>query len=267
MSRVITMEFSSDFVGECARALQAHQETVVLLKSWRRAHDVSELINEDSNTVRGILMGIRDATDAALRLETSENKEEVRMLASWTCDLRSNLGTTSKSLQMDVVTTMEKRLKDTELKAVVEEFNLYTPFNKAYGLVIRMGRYRALRDLDNTNTRDAREGFRKRVMTDLRLLFAVFEAAARYATEENEKKYFTEACIKLEKLLMNASAVAKARATRSMNGKDAEGEHLPEEGVENDTGGYNGVDNAPESDHNPEVGDNDGGDVNEHPAE
>lgn len=248
--------FESEFIRMCVAVFQSHRKTVELLKAWKRAHDLSELIDERFDKCRDMLIGIRGSIDAAVKFDKPETRNEVRLLVNWIKDVRGDLGVNSKSQQKDNVQTLTKRVNaDTELAEAIETIGLSSEFNQVIRLQSEIATYRELRDIDNNYSRDVRDGFRTRLLNDLRLLLAGFEAMAIYGPEDEQGQYI-DLCIGLEKLLVTACTPPKARATRSKNEKDAESDMLPEEGI----------DTTPDSAHNPDAGNIEDGNVNDDPS-
>lgn len=230
MARLRDVELLDSGLMRCIVNLSSHRDAVTLLRTWKRAHDVSELIDELAVENRGILMGMRDAIDSAKRLKTAENDAEVRLLVNWVRDVRSKMGSNTKSYQKEVIDTMANRLAENEeLSEAVESFGLDSHFTQVVRNLRQMTTYRSVRDSDNSYGKDVRGGLREKITDDLRLTMAVLEATAKYLNEDSEECF--EIGHNLEKLLIGAGAPPKARATRSMNesegGDDESGDLLP----------------------------------------
>ncbi len=230
-ARIKTYIFTNEYVNMCINAVLAYEEPVDLLRTWKRAHDVSTLIDDLSDKSRDLLIGIRSAVDAAIKFETPQNSKNVRLLANWIKDVRSEMSSNTKAYQIDAVDKMEKRVKaDTQLEEALDEFGLSSHFNNISAMMGQMISYRSLRDNDNTHGRDVRDGLRAKILDDMRLALAALEGMAKHSSEDGE--FYFEVSRNFEKLLVTACTPQKARATRSKNEKESESDMQPEEGIE-----------------------------------
>lgn len=227
--RLVGIIFTDDYMNRCMTGLLSHKEAVALLRAWKRAHDVSKLIDSLVDDSRDVLMGLRDAINASVRLAKPENKEASLLLVDWINDSKHLMGTNTRSYQQGVVRTLNDRLEeDQKLGEALETFGLDTHFDDVKRMHGTISTYQNLRDSDNTSSKDVRERFRELVLDDMRLTFSTLEGLAKYDSEEGDTYY--DLCLNLERYLVSASTPKKARATRSENER-AENDELPEEGI------------------------------------
>lgn len=226
-------KFNEPMISAQYKLLQQDRKVLTELHTAPLKHHLSDDINNAFAHMRGLMIGLKSTIKALQNLPDGELKEKTSILNHWIRPVEQNMSSQGVSRCFQAASHIQSVYERAEkIRDEVERIGLTFIYEQIVHYRAEMISMRLKRNSDQAALQMKRKQIRKRVMFNLEMFVNSLQGIVFVNGEESSRYY--NLCLDIERLMVDATAIQKSRATRSKNRREQEvQEILQEEAAQN----------------------------------